>query len=147
MYKFSYMYFRSFLFDKALPTNHVRLPLLSEFNVGNNNIEGSLPMFDNVAQILFHSNTITGSIPTEYGLLGNLTELNLGSNTGVTGSLPTELVECDKLVFITIFGTGISSNVTFCDSSGDRNGDCLFSFWLYGEDYKYCCVTLHDKEN
>ena len=54
-------------------------------------------MFQNVAQIELSSNHFTGSIPTEYGLLGNLRRLVLDFNLEITGTVPTELMECDKL--------------------------------------------------
>jgi len=50
----------------SLPTNYVRLPSLSSINIAFNSIEGSLPMFKNVAQITLTANQFTGSIPTEY---------------------------------------------------------------------------------
>jgi len=50
-----------------------------------NNIQGSLPMFKNVELNILTANQFTGSIPTEYGLLGNLNH-----NFGITGTAPTE---------------------------------------------------------
>ena len=73
-------------------------------------------MFQNVAQIELSSNHFTGSIPTEYGLLGNLTQLGVDFNLGITGTVPTELMECDKLSLISLHDTGISGNITFCGS-------------------------------
>jgi len=55
----------------------------------------------------------------------------------MTESLPAELVECDKLDFISILDTEISNNVIFCDSYED----CLFYVWIYGKEYELCCVT------
>ena len=53
-----------------------------------NNIQGSLPMFKNVELNILTANQFTGSIPTEYGLLENWTELHF--NLGITGTAPTE---------------------------------------------------------
>mmetsp|Transcript_6835 Transcript_6835/g.8919 ORF Transcript_6835/g.8919 Transcript_6835/m.8919 type:complete len:101 (+) Transcript_6835:1552-1854(+) len=77
-------------------------------------------MFQNVAQIDLNANKFTGSIPTEYGLLGNLTQLGVDFNLGITGTVPTELMECDKLSLISLHDTGISGNITFCDSLGEN---------------------------
>ncbi len=133
--------FTYFFFNEALPTNYIRLPLLSYFDVAFNEIEGSLPMFENVAQIYFRSNTFTGSIPTEYGLLEDLTELDLDYNADITGSVPNELVECDKLTLLSIRGTGISRNVTFCDSSRGNIKVILSDMSICGEECECCCVT------
>ena len=105
-----------YFFDIDLPTNYVRLPLLSHINVDFNSIEGPLPMFQNVALIDLNANKFTGSIPTEYGLLGNLTRLVLDFNLEITGTVPTELMECDKLSLLSLHDTGISGNITFCGS-------------------------------
>ena len=119
----------------------MRLPLLFNFNVGINNINGSLPKFRNVAILQFTANAFTGSIPSEYGLLGNLTELNLDYNAGITGSVPIELVECDKLTLLSMIGTGISGNVTFCESFGDNIKVRVTDGSICGEECECCCVT------
>jgi len=51
-----------------------------------------MPRFKNVAQNIDTANLFTGSIPTEYGLLGNLTSLILENNLGITGTVPTYLM-------------------------------------------------------
>ena len=119
----------------------MRLPLLSYFNVGINNFNGSLPMFQNVTTLRLSANAFTGSIPTEYGLLGNLTELNLDYNAGITGSVPSELGECDKLTLLSMVGTGISGNVTFCESFGDNIEVRVTDGSICGEECECCCVT------
>ena len=42
-------------------------------------------MFQNVGTVYMFGNSFTGSIPTEYGLLENLTELILDYNAGRGG--------------------------------------------------------------
>ncbi len=128
-------------FFKALPTDYVRLPFLNDFYVGFNRIEGTLPMFQNVARLLLFANSFTGSIPTEYGLLGNLTELHLEFNAGIIGTVPTELTECDKLIDFSIRHTGLSCNVTFCDSFGDNIVVRVTDVSICGEECE-CCSEL-----
>jgi len=43
----------------------------------------------------------------------------LDFNPGKTGTVPTELMECDKLSLLSLHDTGISGNLTFCDSLGE----------------------------
>mmetsp|Transcript_6846 Transcript_6846/g.8931 ORF Transcript_6846/g.8931 Transcript_6846/m.8931 type:complete len:82 (+) Transcript_6846:294-539(+) len=75
-------------------------------------------MFQNVDILRMSGNSFTGSLPTVYGLLENLTHLELDYNFDITGAIPTELMECNKLTFLSLYNTGISGNVTFCDSFG-----------------------------
>ena len=137
-YSFSYLD----CFDTDLPTNYVRLPLLSHINLRLNNIEGTLPMFQNIAQVELGANHFTGSIPTEYGLLGNLTQLGVDFNIGITGTVPTELMECDNLSLLSIHDTGISGNITFCDSLGENLVVRVTDVSICGEECLCCCETL-----
>jgi len=130
-------------FDKALPTDYVRLPSLSYFDVSLNNIEGPLPMIQNVARLLLFVNSFTGSIPTEYGLLENLTHLELNNNFDISGTVPTELMECDKLTVLALLQTGISGNVTFCDSFVGSIEILVNDVSICGEECECCCVTSY----
>jgi len=98
-------------------------------------------MFQNVSTIDMFGNSFTGIIPTEYGLLEDLTELTLGYNAGISGSIPTGLVECDKLNSLSIHGTQISGNVTFCDSFGGNIEITVDDVLICGEECECCCVT------
>ena len=129
------------IFDKVLPTNYVRLPLLSRFDIGFNRIEGSLPMFENVARLAMYDNSFSGNIPTEYGLLENLTHLELVNNIDIIGTVPTELRECKKLRLLTLYETGISGSVSFCDSFGDDIFIFVSNVSLCGEECECCCST------
>jgi len=135
-----YQYFNSC--DIDLPTNYVRLPLLSHINFCFNNIEGSLPMFQNVEQIELFANQFTGSIPTEYGLLGNLTQLGLDLNLRINGTVPSELMKCDKLSLLSLHNTGISGNITFCGSLGENLVVKVNDVSICGEECECCCETL-----
>jgi len=107
-----------------------------------NNIQGSLPIFKNLATVYMFGNSFTGSIPTEYGLLENLTELILDFNAGISGSIPTELVEGDKPTSLSIFSTQISGNVTFCDSLGGNIEITVDDVLTCSEECECCCVTF-----
>jgi len=98
-------------------------------------------MFQNVATVNMYGNAFTGSIPTKYGLLGNLTHLVLDFNAGISGSIPTELVECDKLTLLSFLGTQISGNVTFCDSFGGNIVITVDDVLICGDECECCCVT------
>ena len=100
-------------------------------------------MFQNVATVDMFGNLFIGSIPTEYGLLENLTELTLGYNAGISGSIPTELVECDKLTSLSIDGTQISGNVTFCDSFVGSIKILVSDVSICGEECECCCVMSY----
>jgi len=99
-------------------------------------------MFQKVDEVFMHVNSFHGSIPTEYGLLENLTEIYLDYNLDITGTVPTELVECDKLTLLSFLGTQISGNVTFCDSFGDDILIRVINVSICGEECECCCETL-----
>jgi len=99
-------------------------------------------MFQNVAQVELSANSFTGSIPTEYGLLGNLTQLGVDFNVGITGTVPTELMECDKMSLLSLHDTGISGNITFCDSLGDNLVVQVPDVSICGEECLCCCETI-----
>ena len=139
--RFTWLSTDLYCFDKALPTSYIRLPLLSQINIAFNNIEGSLPMFENVTRIIFPVNSFTGSIPTEYGLLGNLVELDLDFNPEITGTVPTELRECDKLSLLYLYDTKISGNVTLCDSFDENIYISVNDVSICGEECDCCCET------
>ena len=98
--------------------------------------------FKNVTQILLIVNSFTGSIPTEYGLLGNLTELRLDYNFGINGTVPSELTECNKLTLLSLYNTEVSGNVTFCDSFGDNLVIRVTDVSVCGKECECCCETF-----
>ncbi|CAB9524584.1 Leucine Rich Repeat [Seminavis robusta] len=76
----------------------------------SNNLEGTIPLemllLGNRLEsfLLYRQLGLTGSIPTEVGLLKKLTELTL-SITGISGTLPTELGRCESLQSLYIVQT------------------------------------------
>jgi len=97
-------------------------------------------MFENVARLAMYANSFSGSIPTEYGLLENLTRLELDTNVDIIGSVPTELIECKKLTFLTLYKTGISGSVSFCNSFGDDIDIRVSNVSMCGQECECCCT-------
>ena len=55
--------------------------------------------FDCVERIIFEDNGLSGTIPTELGLLPDLVVLGMEQGT-TTGSIPSELGQLEKMIFI-----------------------------------------------
>jgi Leucine-rich repeat (LRR) protein len=77
-------------------TNKLSLTLLSStFDVGGNEISGSLPteigLLYNLFDLVLADNQLTGSVPSQLGTLSSLILLDLGYNNAITGTIPTEL--------------------------------------------------------
>jgi hypothetical protein len=62
------------------------------FNIGGNNVTGTIPSaigrLTNLAYLAMDNNLLTGSIPTEILQLKQLTFIGLGTNPYLTGTLP-----------------------------------------------------------
>jgi len=99
-------------------------------------------MFENVELNILTANLFTGSIPTEYGLLGNLTQLHLEHNLGIAGTVPTQLMECDKLSVVGLYDTGITGNTTLYNTFGDSILVRVSDLPICGKEYECCCVTV-----
>jgi len=85
---------------------------LTALDVQSNQIEGSIPTTlgdtRNLRVIGLHQNKLRGSIPTEIGLLQNLEEINFGSNR-LVGPLPSVLGNVATLRQIAVgFNPGIT---------------------------------------
>ena len=98
-------------------------------------------MFQNVVRLTMFANSFHGSIPTEYGLLENLTHLVLDNNLGITGTVPTELVECNKLTLLSLRKIGISGNVSFCNGFEKDIDVIVTDVSICGEECECCCIT------
>ena len=70
-----------------------------------------------------------------------MTQLRLDYNSGIIGSVPSELVGCDKLTLLSIPHTGISGNVTLCDVLGDNIEVHVTDVSICGVECECCCVT------
>jgi Leucine-rich repeat (LRR) protein len=63
-----------------------------------------------VSTLYLPRNSLTGSIPTELGLLGNLMGLNLSGNS-LTGSIPTELGLLSNLTDLYLYGNLLTGTI------------------------------------
>lgn len=57
------------------------------------------------------NNNLAGNLTTELGLLGNLVELNLANNSGLVGTIPSELGSLSSLALLHLEGTGLEGAV------------------------------------
>ena len=60
-----------------------------------------------MVEIRLGTNFLTGPIPSELGLLFNLTTLELQFNAAMTGTIPPEVLLLEKLETLNVTGTGI----------------------------------------
>ena len=87
------------LLTNTIPSVLHDLQELNELHLGNNLLSGRIPidlpaMLDNVFFLDLSHNSLTGPIPSEFGLMDPLFGSLLGSNI-LTGKLPTELGALD----------------------------------------------------
>jgi Leucine-rich repeat (LRR) protein len=87
---------------------------LKSFVSVENPLTGPLPLLSNFTTLqsfLVSKSLISGTIPTEYGLLSGLVHLDLRDNVYLTGLLPTELGTLSNLEYFNIGGSSISGTV------------------------------------
>jgi Leucine-rich repeat (LRR) protein len=80
----------------------------------DNPLSGQLPILTNFTRLesfLVSGARITGSIPTEFGLLTQLSNLDLSDNIYLSGVLPTELATLSNLEYFNIGGSSISGTI------------------------------------
>lgn len=58
-----------------------------------------------------NGNNLIGTIPTSIGDFPELTQLILSKNTGITGSIPTEVGSLDKVIYLYLNNTGLSGAI------------------------------------
>ena len=63
-------------------------------------------------EINLANNELSGTIPTEYGLLSSLQNLNLSGNRALGGSIPTELGDLSALLSLNLTKTALTGDVT-----------------------------------
>jgi hypothetical protein len=80
----------------------------------DNQLTGQLPPLTNFTALesfIVSKSAITGSIPTEFGLLTQLSNLDLSDNVFLSGVLPSELASLSKLEHFNIGGSSISGTI------------------------------------
>lgn len=108
----------------ALPSNNVTLlvdllpietlqqmPNLSILNLRKNNLSGTIPseigMLSNLHSLSLSSNALSGTIPTEIGMLQQIEVLNLHNNK-LTGVIPTELGMMTNMIDLAIHSSPLT---------------------------------------
>ncbi|MDE2929001.1 MAG: hypothetical protein OXT71_21655, partial [Acidobacteriota bacterium] len=94
-----------------IPPGLADLTSLEILNFGQNDLTGPiLPEIGNLTslrELNLRANDLTGPIPPKLGNLTSLMELDISGNSGLTGSLPTELMGLDRLETLWAVGTGL----------------------------------------
>lgn len=94
----------------------VHLSSLQQLYLSLGQLTGSIPTEIGLLSDLAKFNVevaprIEGTLPTEIGLLTNLQELALWKNVGVTGAIPSELSLLTKLVLLDLGETGLTGSI------------------------------------
>jgi hypothetical protein len=81
-----------------LPAQLLRQPSLEEFFIHNNALTGKIPttLSASLRAVLLANNSLSGSIPEEFGMLKKLTDLRLNRNQ-LTGSIPKSFANATSL--------------------------------------------------
>ena len=94
-----------------IPPELGNLTRLTELNLDFNGLAGPIPPelgnLTRLTELGIEGNALTGPIPSELGNLTSLTELNFSGNSGLAGSLPTELTGLGRLETLLAVGTDL----------------------------------------
>ena len=108
-----------------IPPELSQLPSLTSLSLNDNELTGPLPpqlgLLENLEWLSIESNELTGGIPPSFGDLTKLGTLDLSHNTGMSGTLPSSLLNLDNLNQLRLNDTGL------CAPS-----DADFQTWLSG---------------
>ena len=94
-----------------IPREFGKLTSLMELRLHRNALTGPIPRelakLTSLEILNLGSNDLTGPIAPEFGNLTRLMELDISGNSGLAGSLPTELTGLDRLETLWAAGTGL----------------------------------------
>ncbi len=94
-----------------IPPEIGNLTSLKTLRLDENDLTGSIPPelgdLTSISRLRLHSNYLTGPIPPEIGNLTSLREMDLWRNSGLAGSLPTELTDLGRLETLWAVGTDL----------------------------------------
>ena len=87
---------------------------LRRFLAGGNFLTGTIPtdigLLTQATHLDLSDNSLEGSVPTQFGALSNLGYLNLSGCSGLFGVLPFEISQVTSLTTIYLHGTSVSEN-------------------------------------
>lgn len=88
---------------------------LYKINLGSNGLSGSIPtevgMLTQLTHIYLHQNALKCPIPTEIGELTKLSVLNLWSNFNVNEGIPTELGKLTQLTYLFLSNNALTGTI------------------------------------
>ncbi len=120
-----------------IPPELGNLTGLTELGLDGNALEGPIPPelgnLTSLTELGLDGNALEGPIPPELGGLTSLTEMNLVGNSGLAGTLPTELTDLGSLDTLLALGTDL------CAPS-----DPGFQDWLEGIDRLRVATCVSD---
>ncbi|CAB9519454.1 Leucine Rich Repeat [Seminavis robusta] len=99
---------------------------VEQLNITGNQFGGTIPLWEasraaNLNYLGLGDNLFEGTIPSELGLMTQLTELNLSGNSAVSGTLPSELLLLTSLMYLGISRTSITGSIPIELCSGSLN--------------------------
>lgn len=108
-----------------IPPELSQLPSLTSLSLNDNELTGPIPpqlgLLEHLEWLSIGSNELTGGIPSSFGDLTRLGTLDLSHNTGMSGTLPSSLLNLDKLNQLRLNDTGLCAPA-----------DADFQTWLSG---------------
>jgi len=98
--------------DGPIPSELGRLQNLQVLGLsGSGSIPTEFGLLGSLSDLYLAQSAFTGSIPTEVGLLQNLALFDMKQNLDITGSIPTEMTLLDNLANLRLSFTSISGSL------------------------------------
>jgi len=95
-------------FQGTIPRDFINFSKLVFFELSYNKMTGTIPpnvgSMNSLESFRINNNKFTGTLPSELGLLDQLIDINVGSNVGMVGSIPTQIGKLSNLKLL-ILGT------------------------------------------
>ena len=102
---------------------------LEVFNLTNNNYDGkispSVRFLKNLTYLGIGGNFLSGTIPSEIGLLPRLKGLDVSGNSRISGTIPTEFGLLSDLTFLDVAGTQVRGEFPnqLCQRAANKEAD------------------------
>jgi len=131
-------------FTGRIPDFVGELEHLTEVQLNENNLEGSIPVFKSkgLEKIYFHSNQFTGTIPSELATLHNLKRLILHHNS-LQGAIPSELSNLKSIDIVQLHKNRLTGVAPMIEVSGvgleTYISDCKINAGINCPSCTMCC--------